>query len=171
MIVRLGECSLRCRRGEHTADDLIALDAGAAIRKHPHMHFGAADDGLRQAIIAQLAQAYDAAVAEQIVESAAVRPIDETAFVLLVPNHALPKDRLERILAGAGITDREPLDQLSLTAAMCSEATVTMYAEGRTWVQRFVCGTALGRRSLSIPNSKASEYRIDFTLDPTAARL
>ena len=51
MIVRLGECSLRCRRGEHTADDLIALDAGAAIRKHPHMYFGAADDGLRQAII------------------------------------------------------------------------------------------------------------------------
>jgi len=158
--------------GEYTADDLIVLEAGAAIRKHPHMYFGPANDGLGQVIIAQLTKAYDAAAAEQIVGSAAIRPIDETTFVLSVTRHVLPEDRLERILAGAAITDREPLDQLSLTSAMCSVATVTMYAEGQSLVQRFVCGTALGPAVPVDVEQQTDGYRIELTFDPAAkARL
>lgn len=154
--------------GEYSAEDLVVFEAGAAIRNRLRMYLGPTEHGLARAIVEQLTQAYEVAVSEHVVGQADVTLDGETRFVLTAWDHTLPAEHLNRILAGALITAQPPLNQLSMTAAMCSEAIVTTYTGGRAFVQRFVAGTALGPALPVKAEAQVDGYRIEFTFDPSA---
>lgn len=163
--------------GTYTADDIRILTAAMAIQRRPAMYFGvpAADPTLPDAIVRQLAEAYDHARAEGAVAAFVVTAISDLGFTLDVTGRHLPATPdspdasasaiLATYLVGCA-AGREPLLHIGLAAAMCARVTATVYRHHRAHIQQFAYGSPLGPEVDAGPSDHEDGYFIALDLDP-----